>query len=94
MVLADARNLDDMGAAGIFNEFRRHVMGGRGVAEAVSLWRVKRDYGYWQARLKDSFHFEAVRRLAARRLKAAEGFMRQLEEEHAGQDTKSMLSSR
>jgi hypothetical protein len=91
MILSDARNLDDMGATGIFSEFKRYVMGGKGVGEAINLWRVKMDYRYWEARLKDSFHFESVRRLACQRVEAAERFMRQLEEEHTGVDIAKIL---
>ena len=36
IILSDARNLDDMGAVGIFNEMRRYVIHGRGAAEAVA----------------------------------------------------------
>ncbi len=81
MILSDARNLDDMGAAGIFNEFRRYVIGGKGACDAVRNWKRKIDYRYWQARLKKNFWFEQVRKLAEQRLSAAEYFMNQLKVE-------------
>ena len=43
---------------------------------------VKREqYGYWEARLKDGFHFDAVRDLARRRIDSARLLMTLLMEE-------------
>lgn len=86
MILSDARNLDDMGAVGIFNEFKRYIIGGKGVCNALKSWERKIDYQYWQARLKESFHFEQVRKLAKKRLSAAEQFMNQLKIETEAHD--------
>ena len=92
MILSDARNLDDMGATGIFNEFRQYVIGGKGVSEAVQNWQKKIDYRYWQARLKKSFRFESVRRLAERRLFAADSFMNQLKVENTAVDLEELVT--
>lgn len=91
MILSDARNLDDMGAVGIFNEFRRYIDDGKGVSDALQIWKRKIDYRYWQARLKESFRFEQVRKLAEQRLSAAEYFMNQLKVENAAQDLRELL---
>jgi len=91
MILSDARNLDDMGAIGIFNEFRRYVVHGRGATEALKSWKRKMEYDYWAARLRESFRFETVRKLAERRLKFAEQFMRHLEEENKAGDLEEIL---
>jgi HD superfamily phosphodiesterase len=92
MILSDARNLDDMGAAGIFNEFRRYVIGGKGACDAVRSWKRKIDYRYWQARLKESFRFEQVRELAEQRLSAAEHFMNQLKAETEALDLEELIT--
>ncbi|MHC4363840.1 MAG: hypothetical protein ACYSTJ_00045 [Planctomycetota bacterium] len=86
MILSDARNLDDMGTAGIFNEFGRYFIGGKGVRDVLQSWKKKKDYRYWQARLKEGFRFEQVRRLAEQRLSTAEFLMKQLEAETEAQD--------
>jgi hypothetical protein len=91
MILSDARNLDDMGAVGIFNEFRRYVIHGKGASDALQSWKRKIDYRYWDARLKESFRFEAVRKLAAQRFTAAEYFMNQLVVENAARDLEEMV---
>jgi len=86
IILSDARNLDDMGTTGVFSELKRHVAVGKGVSDAVNIWKRKVDYGYWQARLKESFRLESVRRLAEKRLLAVEAFMNQLQLENAAAD--------
>ena len=91
MVLSDARNLDDMGAVGIFNEFRRYVIHGKGATDALESWKRKIDYRYWDARLKESFRFDSVRKLASRRFSAAEYFMNQLTAENAARDLEEII---
>ena len=86
MVLSDARNLDDMGAIGIFNEFRRYAIHGKGAADVLKSWKRKIDYRYWEARLKESYRFESVRKLARQRYSATEYFMNQLEMESTAKD--------
>ena len=86
MVLSDARNLDDMGMVGIFNEMRRYVVHGRGVSEALASWKRKLDYDYWKARLRESFRFDSVRQIAQQRLQGAEQYMKQLELENRAGD--------
>lgn len=90
-ILSDARNLDDMGAAGVFNEFRRNVIRGRGVSDIMENWKRKVDYRYWQARLKESFRFETVRKIAVQRFAATEYIMNQLKIENAAQDLEDVL---
>lgn len=85
-ILSDARNLDDIGAIGIFNEFWRYVANGNGVSDTLKSWKRKIDYAYWQARLKESFHFESTRKIAAQRFSAAEYFMNRLSIENTAND--------
>ena len=91
MVLSDARNLEDMGATGIFNELRRYVVHGRGVTEALVSWKRKIDYEYWIARLREGFRFDGVRKLAQQRMQTALRFMEQLELENKAGDLEELL---
>ena len=91
MILSDARSLDDMGAVGILNEFRRYVVHGKGAADAIQSWKRKIDYRYWQVRLTESFRFESVRELAARRFNTAVYFMNQLELENCARDLEEII---
>lgn len=91
MILSDARNLDDMGAVGIYNELRRYIVHGRGVSGAIVSWKRKMEYDYWKARLRESFRFEPVRKLAERRLKFAETFMEELDIENKAGDLEDLL---
>jgi len=90
-ILSEARSLDDMGAVGIFNEFRRYVVHGKGASDVLESWKKKVDYRYWQARLKESFRFESVRRLAAQRFSAAEYFINQLTAENSAKDLEEII---
>jgi len=90
-ILSDARNMDDMGAVGVFNEFRRYAIHGRGVSDVLESWKKKIDYRYWQARLKESFCFDSVRKLAEQRCAATECFMNQLEVENAARDLEDII---
>jgi hypothetical protein len=92
MILSDAKNLDDMGAAGLFNDFKHHVVSGKSISSVLDNWKRKVDYQYWQGRLKDSFKFESVRRLAAKRLSTAEHFMEMLHLEHAAEDFDEIIN--
>lgn len=91
MILSDARNLEDMGAVGLYHEFRKYVIHGKGVADVLDSWKRKIDYRYWQARLKESFRFESTRKLAEQRFSAAEYFMNQLQVEHSARDLEELL---
>lgn len=92
MILSDARNLDDMGAVGLFNEFRKYAALGKGVADILKTWKRKLDYQYFQARLKESFRFESVEKLAQKRHIAVENFMNQLQTENAAGDLEKLIA--
>jgi hypothetical protein len=82
MVLSDARNLEDMGAVGLLHELRQHIINGKSISEILESWKCKAQYGYWQARLKESFRYDAVRQMAEQRYFAMEHFMDQLAAEN------------
>jgi hypothetical protein len=67
-LLADAVNLDDFGMHGLLRQTAEFALGGEGIAQLAIGWQKRLDYGYWQARLNDGFHFEPVRDMARRRL--------------------------
>lgn len=69
-VLADAVNLDDFGVIGLVLQSAALAAPG-GVAAVLAAFEKREQYGYWDARLKDSFHFPAVRKMAEMRLKFA-----------------------
>ena len=85
-ILSDARCLDDIGALGILQDVRRCVLAGKGVSSLLEGWKRKIEYRYWDARLKEGFHFPSVRQIAQRRFAAMEQCIRQLESEHLAED--------
>jgi hypothetical protein len=85
-ILSDAQNLDDMGIVGIFSLLRNSSLRGKGPSDVLRSWKKKIDYGYFQARLKESFHFESVKRIAKKRFELTENFMSRLEDECSAKD--------
>jgi hypothetical protein len=83
-LLADAVNLEDFGIIGLMNQAIQLARQGEGVW-AINDGCEKRElYGYWEARLKDGFHFEPIRELAGQRLATARSVCQLLAEELAG----------
>lgn len=70
-LLADAVNLDDFGVVGLAMQMVQLTLQGDGVTQLADGSEKREQYGYWDARLKDGFHFEPVRQLARRRLENA-----------------------
>jgi hypothetical protein len=70
-VLADAVNLDDFGLTGLVSLNVQLAQQGEGLAQLSEGLDKREEYGYWEARLKDGFHFDAVRQIASRRLASA-----------------------
>ncbi len=91
MILSDARNLDDMGAVGIFSQLRQLTSSGKSTCDALRSWERKTDYRYWQTRLKEDFRFEQVRKLAEQRLSTAEHFMSRLKIETEARDVQELI---
>jgi hypothetical protein len=67
-LLADAVNLDDFGVTGLVIQILQLSRQGEGLLQLADGLEKREQYGYWDARLKDGFHFEPVRQIARRRL--------------------------
>ena len=67
-LLADALNLDDFGITGLVQQVIQLCKAGDGIVQLAAGLEKREQYGYWDARLKDGFHFEPVRQIARRRL--------------------------
>ncbi len=85
-VVTEADNLDEFGVLSLWATVRRGVVDGKAVQAAIDTWRRRKEYRFWEARLKDSFRFDSVRRVARRRLEKLERLMQELEEQHKGAD--------
>lgn len=70
-LLADAMNLDDFGVTGLILQAMQSARLHAGITPVAEGFEKRRQYGYWEARLKDGFHFEPIRQLARRRLNEA-----------------------
>ena len=67
-LLADAVNLDDFGVIGLINQTIQLARQGDGILQVADGAEKREQYGYWEARLKDGFHFEPVRQMAKARV--------------------------
>jgi len=92
VILSDGRSLEDLGLVGIFNEIRRCVIQGKGLCRILKSWKQKIDYRYWDARLKEGFRLDSVRKIAAQRFSSAEYFMNRLAIENSGGDLEEVIS--
>ncbi len=70
-LLADALNLEDFGVSGLIVQTIQLCRQGDGLAQLIDGAEKRELYGYWDARLKDGFHFESTRRIAQERLENA-----------------------
>lgn len=85
-ILSDAVALEDVGLVGLWNGAYKYHGLGRSLEQFLKLWKTQREYGYWQTRLRDGFHFEISRIVAKERLARLEVVLAQMEAEHMGAD--------
>jgi HD superfamily phosphodiesterase len=74
-ILSDADNLDQIGPLAIERMIRKCRCDGRTMDHMVAGWERQEEYHYWQARIKESIRFEAVRAIAERRHQTLREFM-------------------
>ena len=67
-------------------ELRRFAMEGRGVEDVLTSWQRKLDYGYFAARIDDTFRFAESRRWAEGRVKRLEQLMNDMITENQAGD--------
>jgi hypothetical protein len=80
-LMADALNLDDFGAIGLIVQTIQLALQGEGVDEVAAAAEKREQYGYWEARIKEGFHFEPIRTLAIKRLATTRRMAKMLADE-------------
>src|SRR5688500_30985 len=70
-VLADAVRQEDFGVIRLLQQRIMIARHGDGSAQLADGCHKREQYGYWDARLKDGFHFDPVRDIARQRLENA-----------------------
>ncbi|MBC8108373.1 MAG: hypothetical protein H7Z14_17440 [Anaerolineae bacterium] len=70
-LLGDAISLEDFGLTGLTTLMIQLALQGNGVNQLIESYEKRDAYGYWDARLKEGFHFNAVRAMAKKRLEHA-----------------------
>ncbi len=90
-ILSDADHLEEFGVLSLWATIRRTALEGKGVQALIDTWQRQQEYQYWEARLKDTFHFAEVRLAAQRRLEQFGQFMRDIDRQHRALDLQSNL---
>lgn len=80
-LLADAVNLEDFGVVGLVQQILQLARQGDGIKQVAEGAQKRDQYGYWEARLKDGFHFEPIRQIARQRVEHARQVAALLSEE-------------
>jgi hypothetical protein len=85
-LLADALAMEEFGLIGLWNQNRQFHASGKTLEQLLKLWKAQHDYGYWESRLRDGFHYEAARRAAKERLAQMKGIYERLQRENICED--------
>lgn len=85
-LLADALSMEEFGLIGLWNICRQFHASGKSLEQLIKLWKAQHDYGFWESRLRDGFHYEASRRAAKERLASMKGFYERLQRENNCED--------
>jgi hypothetical protein len=85
-LLSDAMTMEEFGLIGFWNQVRQFHASGKSLEQLLKLWKAQHDYGYWESRLRDGFHYESARRTARDRLGQMKGIYERLQREHLSDD--------
>jgi hypothetical protein len=85
-ILADALTMEEFGLIGLWNQNRQFHASGKTLEQMLKLWKAQHDYGYWESRLREGFHYEISRRCASERLGQMKGIYDRLQREHLCED--------
>ena len=85
-LLSDAVSMEEFGLIGLWNQNRQFHASGKTLEQLLKLWKAQHDYGYWESRLRDGFHYEAARSAARNRLAQMKGIYERLQREHLCED--------
>ena len=85
-VMADAMTMEEFGLVGLWNQLRNFHGSGKSLEQLVKMWKAQHDYGYWESRLRDGFHYEVSRRAAKERLGQMRGIYERMQREYLSED--------
>lgn len=85
-LLSDALALEDVGLIGMWNQMRSIAAKGRSLEHFIRLWKTQQEYGYWEARLRDSFYFAESQQVAQQRLAEMAPIYARLAQQQEGRD--------
>lgn len=85
-IIMDADSLEECGPICLWQMVRQHAFEGRALDEVLEAWEMRKKYGYWNAIINDSIHFESVKAIARSRLDAVDRYVAQIRDNIEGAD--------
>ncbi len=92
-ILAEADSLDQIGPQTMLLMLRRQLNEGKSLKDLIAVWERQEEYNFWPARIKESFRFAVVRRLAEARLEKLRRFMNDLRQAVRLEDVTALHAS-
>jgi HD superfamily phosphodiesterase len=92
-IVAEADHLDEFSVVTSCSKVFKQMHNGRSVDAVLDTWDNQNSYGFWTAKIKDSFRFESTRQIANARLKVLEQFIEHMRMHHKNMDVRKFLDS-
>ncbi len=91
-IVAEADHLDEFNVVTSCTKVFKQILSGRSVDAVIETWDNQNSYGFWTAKIKDSFRFESTRMIATSRLKVFEEFIEHMRAHHKNMDVRQLLN--
>ncbi|GJM26175.1 MAG: hypothetical protein DHS20C16_25900 [Phycisphaerae bacterium] len=92
-IVAEADHLDEFNVVTSCGKVFKQILNGRSVEAVLDTWDNQNSYGFWTAKIKDSFRFDSTRQIASARLKVFEQIIEQVRMHHKNMDVRRFLES-
>ncbi len=90
-VVCEADHLDEFAVSALGTKVFKQVSEGRSVDAIIETSVNHHKYGFWEAKIKESFRFESTRRIAENRLKAFERLIQDMRLHHQNIDIRDAI---
>lgn len=90
-VVAEADHLDEFNVVTLCTKVFKQIITGRSVDAVIDTWDNQNKYGFWAAKINDSFRFDSTRKIACSRLKVFEQFIEKMRAHHKNMDVREFL---
>ncbi len=91
-IVAEANHLDEFHVFSTCSKVCRQLLNGKSIDSVIETWDNQMLYGYWSAKIKDSFRFGNVREIASARLQILEGHIQNIKRHNGNEDLLEFLN--